>query len=181
MKTPGKKTLIVVGLVAALQAGGFLLAMKMFYYGPTPMYGAQTAGGAHGGDAHGAEGHADGGPHYAAGPDAKAEGATVEVPLVVKFRVPNNRSGRTILSDFDISVVVRADRKAEMESLAKDRAGEISDQVAQLVRGADVRVLQEFDFRTLRLQLQHALNGIVRDEKLVLRVLIPRCVPMPTG
>ena len=95
--------------------------------------------------------------------------------------MPNNRSGRTILYDFDILLVVRADRKAEMEGIAKDRSGEISDQVSQLIRGADARIMQEFDFRTLRLQILHALNGIVRDEKLIQKVLIPRCVPLPTG
>lgn len=131
-------------------------------------HGAPTTGGGHGG-------------HYAAGGDPKDSAATAEVMLLQKFRVPNNRTGRAILYDFDIAVVVRADRKAEMEALVKERAGEISDQVAQIVRGAEARVLQEFDFRTLRNQIQHALAGIVRDDKLVLRVLIPRCVPLPTG
>ncbi len=133
-------------------------------------------------DAHGAAPPSGGhGGHYAAGGDPKDSAATAEVMLLQKFRVPNNRTGRAILYDFDIAVIVRADRKAEMEALVKERAGEISDQVAQIVRGAEARVLQEFDFRTLRTQIQHALAGIVRDDKLVLRVLIPRCVPLPTG
>jgi hypothetical protein len=187
MKLPGKKALLVVGVVAALQAGGFFLAMKLFSGGPTPTYGAESGGHAAPADAHGGEAHAPAGahgdesPHYAAGGDPRVETATVEVPLLQKFRVPNNRSGRSVLYDFDIAVVVKAERKAEMEALAKDRAGEISDQVAQLVRAADTRMLQEFDFRTLRLQIQHALNEIVRDDKLIQRVLIPRCVPLQTG
>lgn len=175
MKLPGKKTLLVVGVVAALQAGGFFLAMKLFSAGPTPTYGSEGAGG------HAGAGHADGAAHYAAGPDPKVEAATVEVPLLTKFRVPNNRSGRTILYDFDMVVVVRADRKADVETLVKDRAGEISDQIAQLVRGADSRVMQEFDFRTLRMQILHTLSTIARDDKLIQKVLIPRCVPAVTG
>lgn len=159
-----KKTLIIIVAVAAVQGGLFFAAIKFFGGAPQPSYGAT-----------GEPGRPD--EHYTQGGDPTRSMETVEVDLLKKFRVPNTKSGRTWVYDFDIKIVVPADRKAAVESLVTERAGEISDRVAQIVRAADSRTLQEDDFRTLRMQIEQALATIFRDEKLVQRVLIPRCVP----
>jgi flagellar basal body-associated protein FliL len=197
---PGKKSSSIVMLamilgVAVLQAGVFFALVKFAGGGPAATYGAQngqhvaqtqpaaeeaaakpeTAPGG------GASGHGGGEkPAEASGSAAPATGAA-EVVLLQRFKVPNSKGGTTILYDFDISVVVPAARKAAAEEIFKNRAAEISDRVAQIVRQAAPRVLAEDDFATLRGLLKQVLGEITGDGQMVQRVLIPRCVPLRAG
>lgn len=109
---------------------------------------------------------------------------TQEVELLRGFRVPNNKDGRLKVYDFDITVVVPADdneRLKDIETALESKMGEISDRTARVVRSASPRSLNEDDFRTLRLQLRQEYADVLRDPDAVIRVLIPRCVPMYAG
>lgn len=154
-------TLIAVAGVALVEAGGFVAFMKLSGAGgPAAVHGASEE-------------------HYveAEAPVASQPG-TVEVPLLTKFRVPNAKSGRLYIYDFDLVAKVAAPRKAEVEKMVADHAAEISDVVARIVRSADPRVLQEDELKALRLQILHAVGEIARDTELIEQILIPRCVPM---
>lgn len=166
---PKKKlpmTAIIIAGITIVQAAGFFMAFKMFAGGaPEPTYGAE----------HGE------GEHHAEGDDPHAQPAvqmTAEIPLLEKLRVPNNKSGRMYMYDLDIVIVTSAEQKAEVEKLKTERAAEISDRIAQIVRAADPRVLEEDDLRTLRTQMQAAISTIAGNPEIVQRVLIPRCMPI---
>lgn len=160
-----KLALLIVG-ISVLEAAGFFVALKMMGGGPKPSFGGD---GGHGGE----------NGHYVHGeePSTTQPAGTVEVTLLKRFRVPNGKSGRTYIYDLDLAVIVPLRHKDAIEKLAKDRSGELSDAMARLIRAAEPRVLEEDDFKTLRLQMRHALNEIAGDEEMVQRVLIPRCVP----
>jgi flagellar basal body-associated protein FliL len=78
-------------------------------------------------------------------------------------------------------IKVPAHEKEQVEAVVAERKGEISDIVARIIRSADPRVLAEDELKTLRMQVQHALTPVLKDEDLVQRVLIPRCVPILSG
>ncbi len=157
-----KRLPMVLGIVAGmavLQGVGFFVIFKM-------MGGRPAA--AHGEDNHAVE-----------APPASQPATLIEVPLLKGVRVPNDKSGRMWLYDFDLVVVVPADKKDAMAKLATDRAGEIADCVARVVRGASDRMLREDNLSVLRSQLLQGFNEISGDDKLIERVLIPRFVPLP--
>ncbi|QOJ14734.1 MAG: hypothetical protein HRU75_08810 [Planctomycetia bacterium] len=154
-------TALLIGGITIVQAVGFFFAFKMFAGPPAATLGAD-------------------GQHHAAGEDPKGETSkvTTEFALLEKLRVPNNKSGRMFMYDLDVFVVVGADRRPIVEKLKTERAAEVSDRLAQIVRAADPRILEEDDLRTLRMQMQSALSTISGDPELIQRVLIPRCVPI---
>ena len=104
-----------------------------------------------------------------------------EVTVQRNLRVPNEKSGRMWIYDMDITVVVSTNDKERLEGLVKQRAGEIGDTLAGIVRSAPDRMLRETDLRALRYQVMEALREIVGEENLIQRVLIPRFVPIPAN
>ncbi len=160
---PRKKRLpltlgIVVG-IAALQGVGFFLFFKFAGSKPAAAHGEAS--------------------HAIEPPPATTQPAQVtEVQLLKGFRVPNNKTGRTWVYELDVSAVVPAGQKEKAQKLAEERAGEIADRIAGLVRGAAETTLREDDLRVLRGQFLEGLKEIIGDDKLIQRVLIPRFVPI---
>lgn len=150
------------------------------------------SGGGHGANTESAAGHSakteSAGGHTAKGESGAGHGAeeappapvgaTVELPLLRSFRVPNDKSGRTYIYDMEIGIVVPGAAKERAENLIKQRSAEIGDRLGGLVRAAPHKVLAETDLRTLRYQMLEALREIAGDEDLVQRILIPRFVPI---
>ena len=161
-RNPKVMTLVIVLVVALVEGGAFLGVIKFFGGGPSVTYGEE-------------------GDHVLEGEDLEVDGGMIEIALLQSFKVPNNKTGHTIVYDFDISVTVPESRKEEMEELAKNRDSEIRDRIAQLIRQARPQVLQEDDFGTLRMLLKRTFSEIIGDEEMIMRVLIPRCMPIPTG
>ena len=166
--TPKKKsrvpfTLALVLGVAVLEGAGFFVATKFFGGGPTIAYG---------------EGEDQG--HVLDGEEPGTTPQTIEVPVVEKFRAPNDKRGRAYVYDFDVTIKVPGHRGEEATQLVSDRKGELEDRIARIVRGADPAVLHEPELKALRLQLQHAIGEVAGDPDLVVEVLIPRCVPIRT-
>lgn len=155
-----KKALIIVLAVALLQGIGFFVFFKMAGSGPEPA-------------------HAEG-QHAIEGAAAEEDVGTSEVALLRGYKVPNDHSGKVIIYDLDVSVVVAADRKKDMETIADERSGAIADRVARIVRGATMQMLTEPDLQILRDQFSEGLREIIEDEEFKFRVLIPRFVPIPS-
>ena len=156
-------TVIVVAVVAGLEAVGFLVAMR--FMGAAPQA-------AHGEDKPVIE-----------KPQAP-EPVTAELQLLKGFKVPNDKGPRPYIYDFDITIVTPADkpeRLAEVKQTLETRSSEIQDRFGQIIRAASPRVLSEDDFHTLREQLQQALTDVLKNPDAIKRVLIPRCVPMRAG
>jgi flagellar basal body-associated protein FliL len=200
---PKKKlplTLLIVVGVALGEAGAFFAVFHYLGRGPAPAYGegghavsSQPAGEAkeeakpaeekgEGKASESKEGEGEGegeGKKEGAAPAAAVSVTGLGEVIVLKnFRVPNNKGGRLYIYDMDVSIVVAAGDKERLEKVIKERSGEISDTVAQIMRRATERTLTEDDLRALRHQLREGLLEIIKDEKLVQRVLIPRFVPI---
>ena len=154
-------TIGVIVAVALLGGGVFFIALKWF-----------------GGSAELAYGES--GEHLLEDNEV-AEVKTAEVELLKGFRVPNDKDGRLRIYDIDVTLVVPADnevRHDELKLAIEDRKDELADRAAQIIRSASPRVMNEDDYRTLRHQFQRAFTDVLRDPDAVVRVLIPRCVPM---
>ena len=149
---------LVLG-VTIVEGVGFYVATKLLGGGPQTTYGGE-------GQPHVLDGEAPTGPL-----------TTVEVELLSKFRVPNDKRGRLYVYDFDITAKIPGRRQEEAGTLVAERQGEIADRVAQIVRAADPAVLREPALKTLRMQIQHAVGEVLGDQDLLVEVLIPRCVP----
>lgn len=154
------KVPIIIGAITIVQAVGFFFGFKMLGAGPEVMHGAE---------------HAE---PYLEGGDPAVEPATAEIVLFSGFRVPNIKSGRTYIYDFDVSFKAPSHRQEEAQTLVTGRKGEIGDRVARIVRGADPSVLQEPELKTLREQLRQILCEIAKDPELIMEVFIPRFVPI---
>lgn len=148
--------------------------------------GHAAADDGHGAAAAVADGHGDG---HGSGHDPPAateaapavpRGTFAEVELIKKYKVPNNTRGIAYLYDFDIAMVVESAKKQQAAALVTANQAQIYDRIGQIVRAAPPRVLDEVDFRNLRVQIRAALHEIFDDESLVQQVLIPRCVPIRT-
>lgn len=161
-RNPTVITLVIVAAVALVEGVAFVAVIKFFGGGPSVAYGVDDN-------------------HVMDGGGAELAENLAEVVLLETFKVPNSKTGHTIVYDFDISIAVPVPRKAEMEQIAQSRGAELRDRVAQIIRQARPDVLQEDDFGTLRMLIKRTLNEIVGDEQMIQRVLIPRCMPIPTG
>jgi flagellar basal body-associated protein FliL len=156
-------TVIIVLIVALLEGGAFFIAIKWFGAGVQPTYGQ--------------------GVHVLEDQEV-ATVETAEVTLLQGFRVPNNKDGQLKIFDLDVTVVVPADDEARLKRIEEDlksRMGEVSDRSARVIRAASPRTMNEDDLRTLRLQLKTEFAEILGDPDAIMRVLIPRCVPMYAG
>ncbi len=200
-------TLILIGGLAAAQAGGFFVFMKMMGGGPNEVAAHEPSSEGHdapegeqGGDhkppadaghaappkpkaeshggGHGESGGGHGADPKAAGPSVIPMNGVAEMPLVKSFKVPNDKTGRTYIYDIDISIVVAETRISDAETLIKSRTAEIGDAISRTFRGAEPKALKENDFRTIRMQLSEELAEIAGDPKLIQKILIPRAVPL---
>jgi flagellar basal body-associated protein FliL len=158
------KTLIIVIAVTVVEGGLFFGAMKMFGGGPQVAHGAAEGKDVLKGDD----------PHKSDTIEA------VEIELLTKFRVPNDKSGALFIYDLDLYVKVAKAKQAAIETLVSSRKGELSDRVARIIRGNDAAVLNEADLKTLRTQVRNTLGDLAGDPEIIQEVLIPRCVPMRT-
>ena len=157
------KTLIIILGVTIVEAGLFFAALKMFGGSPEKAHGEQ-AGGEN--VLHGDE------PHHEETVEA------VEIELLTKFRVPNDKSGTLFIYDLDLYVKVPKAKGEAIEKIVGERKGELSDRVARIIRGNDAGVLNEADLKTLRTQIRNSLSELAGDPEIISEVLIPRCVPM---
>lgn len=127
------------------------------------------------------EAKADAG-HGAAGAGGKTvKKGTVEVQ-VLDIKAPNKLSGRTFLYDVSIFVSTKGENEATVTDKLKARDALIKDRVRTIIAQSDPEKLgggSEPGLETLRRQIKYQLDEIV-GEKLLIEVLIPRCIPYRT-
>ena len=152
--------ILIVG-VTVVEAVGFFAATKIFGGGAQVAHGADSEGG-----------------NLLDGDPAAGSSGSSEVVLLRSFKVPNADGGRQYIYDFDITIKTPSHRNEEAMKLFEERAGEISDRIARIVRRAERPQLNEPELKSLRVQIQHAIGEVAGDQELVLEVLIPRCVPI---
>jgi hypothetical protein len=155
------KTLALVVVIAIIEGAGFYAATKLFGGGPQIAHGAGEDRG-----------------HLLDGEQVGEVPVTVEIEVLKKFKVPNDKRGRLYIYDFDVALKVPGHREQETTQLIDERQRELADRVARVVRAADPAILHEPELKTLRVQLQHAIGEVVGDQDIIVEVLIPRYVPI---
>ena len=100
--------------------------------------------------------------------------------IVVEFKAPNKRDGRTFLYDVKIAAEVKADHTEKVKETLKDREALIMDRVRTIIAQSDPEKLgggSEPGLETLQRQVKHQLDEIV-GEGMIEQIVIPRCIPI---
>jgi len=146
-------------------------------YGEAPAekgHGKAAADAGHDAPADGGHGKAgDGKGAPAINPKAIAE------LMLVEFRAPNKRSGRTYLYDVSIYVSVKGSKHAKVKSMLEQRKALITDRVRTIIAQSDPEKLgggSEPGLETLRRQIKYQLNEVL-GEGMIEEVIVPRCIP----
>jgi len=103
---------------------------------------------------------------------------TVEVQ-VLDFRAPNKVSGRTLLFDVSISVIVKGDDEEKVKAKITDSSALIKDRVRTIIAQMDPEKLgggSEPGLETLKRQVKYQLDEII-GEGMIDEVLVGRCIP----
>lgn len=158
-KKKGKFGLIgIVGGLMILEGAGIFVAMKFLGADPDPTVGMEQA----------------------LVPTTKPWEESQEIP-VAKVRVLNSNGARAMLYNVRVVVRVHHENLTRVEEFVKGRAGTVEDTIGRVIRSADERHLAEPGLETLKRQVRHELGKLLGDEELIEQVLIPDCMPMPTG
>lgn len=164
------KTPVMLGAVMILEAVVLFAGFKFLGSGPQPVAGVELIVKEPHGE-HGAEGEA-------ASTEARKQ---VEIN-VVDFKAPNKISGRTLLVDVSIWMVVKADFEERAKETVKAREALIRDRIRTIIAQSDPSKLDgeaEPGLETLRRQVKYQLDEII-GEGIVEEVLVPRCIPLRT-
>lgn len=156
--TPEKKKLPIKGLiilVAIMALEGGVFAMWMSFSGPRSAEAGQAST-----------------PVTNKAPEPNRE------IKIVDIRPTNNKSGRMYYYDMSVVVECTAENAPKVEDLCKKREAHIQDALATIVRRAEPQHLQEPDLETLRRQFAATLKDVFGEDAIV-KVLIPKCTPIP--
>ena len=149
------KPIIIVAVVLGMEGGTILLTMKLAG-GPTAASGLVVT-----------EQETDPGQQ------------TVE-QLIVEYRFPNTKTGRTYLYDLKIVASLKRANLEAVRSELTSRENAVHDEVRTIIASADPKDLNEPGLETLRRQVHQVLKEMLGDEDLVTDILIPRCTPYRT-
>ena len=149
---------VIVGIMI-LEGGGIFVAMKFFGSGPGSAQGMGLV----------------------ADSDPTARAVDYVELLVVKFKAPNMKSGKTCMYDLEVYTRIKPDRAEDLKEILLKCEATVKDRLNRLVRSAEQETLREDGLETLRLQIRHELSAIIGDEKLIEEILIPRCTPLNLG
>ena len=109
------------------------------------------------------------------------QGKTAEVQ-VLDFKAQNRQTGRMLLYDLSVFVVVKSESETQVKDTIGARKALITDRIRTIIAQNDPEKLgggSEPGLETLRRQVKHQLDEVIGDG-LVEEVLIPRCIPFRT-
>lgn len=141
-----------------VEGAGIFIVMKMVGSDPDPTVGMEQA----------------------LVPTTKPWAESQEIP-VAKVRVLNSSGSRAMLYNVRVVVRVHNENVERVDEFIKGRAGTVEDTIGRVIRSADERHLGEPGLETLKRQVRHELGKLLGDDTLIEQVLIPDCMPMPTG
>jgi flagellar basal body-associated protein FliL len=169
------KTPVMLGGVMILEAAVLFAGFKFLGGGPGPV-GASVITEAAGGEQGEVAKDEHGNPIPGAGHAAKGKTAEVQV---IDFKAQNEKTGRKLLYDVSLFVVVKSESEPQVKETIAARKALITDRVRTIIAQNDPEKLgggSEPGLETLRRQVKHQLDEIVGDG-LIEEVLIPRCIP----
>lgn len=150
-------TIGIFGGVMLVEGVGIFLGMKMLGSHPDPTVGVEGLQ-----------------------PTTKAVTEIQEFD-VANLRVLNRNGPRAVLYSVRVVVTANFEKKSKIEEFLKSRKSTIEDAMSQVLRSAEEKYLAEPGLETLRRQLRHELNLLLKDEETIEQVLIPEFTPLPTG
>jgi len=155
-----KRTLVttfgVVGGIMLLEGIGLFVVFKYFGAEPQPTEGMTLE------------------------PTSKPWEKQAELPLA-EIRALNTANGRTVYYRLKVGLVVHADNVTKVQPILEKKKLTIEDLIGRTIREADERELTEPGLDTLKRRLRMELGVVLGDEKLVENILIPECMPLPSG
>jgi flagellar basal body-associated protein FliL len=149
-------TAAVVFGVMLLEGGGIFFAVRMLYKQPEMVKGAETG----------------------EGEDLAALEREVEIPLP-ELNAFNKREGRLMLYNLEVAVRVKRSEELIVRKVLEAREATILDRLNTVIRGADVKYLNEAGLETLRRQFRFELGKVVGNEELVLEILVRKFFQSP--
>jgi flagellar basal body-associated protein FliL len=149
-------TAIVVFGIMLLEGGAIFLAVRMMYKQPEIVRGDETG----------------------KGDDLAALENEVEIALP-ELNAFNKREGRLMLYNLEVAVRVKRSDEAVVRKVLEAREATILDRLNTVIRGADVKYLNEPGLETLRRQFRYELGKVVGAEELVLEILVRKFFQSP--
>ncbi|NOX59732.1 MAG: hypothetical protein GXP29_12875 [Planctomycetes bacterium] len=152
------KTMLMIAGILALEGGGIFFATKMVYK-TEPVKAEQIS---------------DQQEHMQRVKDQ------VEIALP-ELNAYNKRDGRLFLYNMQVTIRVQSDQKEQVEEVIKLRESTIMDRFNTVIRGADMKFLNEPELQTIRRQLQHELEDVLGDDQVIEELLIPKFFQSPAN
>lgn len=160
VETPQKSgrflTAIIVFGIMLLEGGGIFFAVRMMYKQPEIVKGEET----------GEE------------EDLAALENEIEIALP-ELNAFNKREGRLMLYNLEVAVRVKRGDEAVVRKVLEAREATVLDRLNTVIRGADVKYLNEPGLETLRRQFKYELGRVVGNEELVLEILVRKFFQSP--
>jgi len=100
---------------------------------------------------------------------------------VAKLRVQNNNGSRGLVVNVTVVVRVHQADAEKVKEFLENRKSTINDALSRILRSVDEKHLNEAGLETLKRQFQFELSSLIGDDALIEQVLIPECMPLPTG
>jgi flagellar basal body-associated protein FliL len=100
---------------------------------------------------------------------------------VAKLRVQNNNGARGLVVNVTIVVRVHQADAAKVKEFLENRKSTINDALGRILRSVDEKHLNEPGLETLKRQFRFELSSLINDDAVIEQVLIPECMPLPTG
>lgn len=149
-------TLGLVGGVMILEGIGLFVVFKMFGAEPDPTEGMTLQS------------------------TTRAWEQSAELPLV-EIKALNSNGGRAVYYRLKVGLVVHTADLEKVRPIIERKKLTIEDLIGRAIREADERELTEPNLETIKRRLRLELGALLGDEKLIEGVLIPECMPLPTG
>jgi flagellar basal body-associated protein FliL len=86
-----------------------------------------------------------------------------------------------MLYNVRVAVRVHFNNVERVQKFFERRASTVEDTISRVIRSADERHLNEPGMESLKRQIRYELSSLLGDDTLIEQVLIPACMPMPTG
>ncbi|RIK64006.1 MAG: hypothetical protein DCC65_15125 [Planctomycetota bacterium] len=151
-------TIGIVGGLMLVEGVGIFLCMKFLGTDPDPTIGIEQA----------------------LTPTTKPWEESREI-LVAKVRVLNSNGSKAMLYNVKVVVRVHHENQGRVEEFFNSRKSTVEDAIGRVIRSAEERHLAEPGLETLKRQVRHELGVLLGDDSLIEQVLVPECMPMPTG
>jgi len=175
--------IVVVAVLMAVEGAGVFALVKWLSGSPSPTmaedHAAEPAISAeHGESQSDHDGHGD--PSAKSEPMVSKPGELSEVALV-DLRTINNETGKLIVIQIRVSVLVLATEFEKAQKLIESKKSRIEDKVNYVLRSADPKHLKERGLDTIKRRLKYELDMIFEEENLIREVLIPQMLQSGSG